>query len=71
MQAGPGKSDTFARREGTVQEHVVELLVGESVQVGEFVVTVIDVDGGEISFRIDSPQDELPSGNSARAPAPR
>ena len=54
-----------------MQEHVVELLVGESVRVGEYVVTVIDVDGPEISFRIDSPEDERASGNSVRTPAPR
>lgn len=31
----------------------LELTVGDTFQVGEYVVTVIDTDGEEISFRVD------------------
>jgi hypothetical protein len=37
-----------------VQEHELELSVGDVVRIGSYTVTVIDVDGPEVSFRIDS-----------------
>jgi hypothetical protein len=36
-----------------VQQLEIELAVGETVQVGSQLVTLIEVDGGEISVRID------------------
>ena len=36
-----------------MQEHFYELSVGDVVHIGEFVVTVIDIDGSDVSFRID------------------
>jgi len=37
-----------------VREHDLELFVGDVVQIGEMKVTVVDIDGPEVSFRIDS-----------------
>ncbi|MDA1014289.1 MAG: hypothetical protein O3A00_07525 [Planctomycetota bacterium] len=36
-----------------VHETELELNVGDCFQVGDYVVTVIDTDGEEISFRVD------------------
>lgn len=39
--------------EATVQHTEFELGVGESIQIGNQILTVIDIDGPEISVRID------------------
>ncbi len=31
----------------------MELTVGDVLRVGEYTVTVIDIDGGEVGFRVD------------------
>lgn len=36
----------------------MELCIGDTVQVGDVSVTILDVDGDSIRFRIDSPQEE-------------
>ena len=36
----------------------VELTVGETVQLGDVTVTIVDIDENEIHFRIESPQDQ-------------
>jgi len=41
-----------------VQEQEIELAVGEVVQIGRYTVTVIDIDGTEVSFRIDLPESD-------------
>lgn len=47
--------------EASVPEQTMELAVGDMVVVGNQVLTVIDIDGDEVSFRLDSPAnaDEL------------
>ena len=40
-----------------VNESEVELSSGETVQIGDYSVTILDVDGDVIHFRIDSPDD--------------
>ena len=37
-----------------MQEQEIELAVGDVVQIGQYTVTVIDIDGLEVSFRVDS-----------------
>lgn len=37
-----------------MQEQEIEMQVGETVQVGDYLVTVIDIDGDEVSVRIDA-----------------
>jgi hypothetical protein len=41
-----------------VQEQEIELAVGDVVQIGQYTVTVIDIDGPEVSFRIDSSESD-------------
>ena len=36
-----------------MQEQEFELSVGDVVQIGDYLVTVIDFDGPEVSFRVD------------------
>ncbi len=43
-----------------VQEQEIELSIGDSLQIGQHTVTVIDIEGGEVSFRIDREEDHQP-----------
>ena len=36
-----------------MQEHEFELQVGDTLQIGDYSVTVVDIDGDEVSVRID------------------
>lgn len=38
-----------------VIEHGIELAVGEVVEIGPVRVTVLDVEGDEVTLRVDSP----------------
>lgn len=40
-----------------MQEYEIELSIGDVLQVGDCTVTVIDIDGPEVSFRVDSSED--------------
>lgn len=40
-----------------MNESEVELSAGETVQIGDYSVTIVDVDGDRIHFRIDSADD--------------
>jgi co-chaperonin GroES (HSP10) len=40
-----------------VQEYEFELQVGDTLQLDEYTVTIVDIDGDEISVRIDSEDD--------------
>ena len=35
-------------------EHDYELSVGDTIQIGEQIVTVIDIDGPDVSFRVEN-----------------
>lgn len=39
-------------------EQIFELSVGDVLQVGDLTVTVVEIDNGEVCFRIDSPEHE-------------
>ena len=57
-----------------VQVQEIELSVGDVFRVGETMVTVIDIDGDEVTFRVDDDDslDCVPSnGCLDSAPAPR
>ncbi len=41
-----------------MQEHLIELRIGETLQVGQYKVTVIDVDGDELCVQIDGHDDD-------------
>ena len=34
-------------------EQVLDLSVGETIRIGEYCVTLVDIDGEEVAFRID------------------
>ena len=36
-----------------VQVHDFDLIVGDILRVGDTIITVIDIDNGEVTFRID------------------
>jgi hypothetical protein len=36
-----------------VQRHEIELSIGDAVRIGEHTLTIVDIDGLEVSFRID------------------
>ena len=50
--ARPLKSFQSSRRE-LVQEHLIELCVGETLQVGCYRVTLLQVNGDELSIEVD------------------
>ena len=41
-----------------MDEFLIDLSVGETIQIGEYVVTVIDAEDGEISVEIESDEGE-------------
>ncbi len=49
-----------------VNESEVELSLGETVQIGDYSVTIIDIDGDEIQFRVDPPEGEDTGGFDMR-----
>lgn len=36
-----------------MQEHLIELSVGDTIQVGEYRVTVLQINGDELSIEVD------------------
>ena len=51
--------------------HEVELTVGDVVQIGDYTVTVIDVENGEATFRIQEPDQDPDPGEGAAVARPR
>jgi hypothetical protein len=52
----------------------LELFVGETLQVGDVRITVVDIDGDEICFQIERPDSEaqwVPRQGGDRQPASR
>ena len=45
-----------------VQEYEFELSIGDVFQIGESQFTVIDIDGQDVSFRIDSDDTRIETG---------
>ena len=45
-----------------VQEYEFELSIGDVLQIGESRFTVIDIDGQDVSFRIDSDDTRIETG---------
>ena len=50
-----------------VQHFEIELGIGDVVQIGDAIYTVIDIEGGEVTFRIDSPEPVSETFAAARA----
>jgi len=51
--------------------HELELTVGDVIQIGDYTVTVIDLENGEVTFRIQEPVSEEVPAESPVAPRPR
>jgi hypothetical protein len=41
-----------------VQEQEIELSIGDSIQIGQHTVTVIDIEGTEVCFRIEHEEEQ-------------
>ena len=55
-----------------MQEQEFELSIGDVLQIGDRFVTVIDIDGSEASFRVDSADStELSPPNAGGTSPPR
>jgi hypothetical protein len=54
-----------------VGEKVMELSVGDVLQIGDCTVTIIDIDGPDVSFRVDQAGDEDTPRQEAGARLPR
>ena len=39
----------------------VELRVGETLRIGQYRVTVVEIDGEEIVFQVDDPKNDKPA----------
>ena len=46
-----------ASRRDLVQEHLIELCVGETIQVGQYAVKLVEVDGDQLCFEIQTDDD--------------
>jgi hypothetical protein len=51
--------------------HEIELTVGEVLEIGGYTVTVIDLDNGEVTFRIQELDGEEEPTEGAATPRPR
>ncbi len=51
--------------------HEFELTVGDVLQIGEYTVTVIDLEDGEVTFRIQEPITDEEAVEAPVGPRPR
>lgn len=54
-----------------MNEQEMELSVGDIVQIGDYVVTVIEIEGEDVSFRIDEILNGENPIHESRTPRPR
>ena len=54
-----------------MQLHELELTVGDVLQIGEHIVTVLDIENGEVTFRVENPEQYEESGNGSSILRPR
>ena len=54
-----------------MQLHELELMVGDVLQIGEYTVTVLDIENGEVTFRVEEPKLTEESGDAPSVPRPR
>jgi len=58
-------------RRWAVSLHEFELNIGDVVQIGEYTVTVVDLENGEVTFRIQEPATEETAEGTATPTRPR
>ena len=54
-----------------MQLHELELTVGDVLQVGEHTVTVLDIENGEVTFRIEESEPSNEDGDGSSILRPR
>ena len=54
-----------------MQLHELELTVGEVLQIGEYTVTVLDIENGEVTFRVEETKHNEESGDGSSILRPR
>lgn len=54
-----------------MREVELELSVGDVLRIGDYTVTVVDLDGAEVSFRVDDSPHAEASANSCWESRPR
>ena len=54
-----------------MQLHELELSVGDVLQVGEHTVTVLDIENGEVTFRVEESDSGTDGNDGASSPRPR
>ena len=54
-----------------MQHHELELTVGDVLQIGEHTVTVLDIENGEVTFRVEEPEHGIDASESSSVPRPR
>ena len=54
-----------------MQLHELELTVGDVLQIGEYTVTVLDIENGEVTFRVEEPEYCEESGDNSSVLRPR
>jgi hypothetical protein len=54
-----------------VQLHELELSVGDVLQIGEHTVTVLDIENGEVTFRVEVPDPGVERNDGTSFPRPR
>lgn len=54
-----------------MQLHELELMVGDVLQIGEYTVTVLDIENGEVTFRVEESDHNDESGDGTSVLRPR
>jgi hypothetical protein len=54
-----------------MEQHEVELAVGDILRLGLCTMTVMDIDGAEVTFRLDEDQPDEPPASPRRPLPPR
>ncbi len=47
-----------------MHSHEFELAIGDTIHVGDHTLTVVDMDGAEVIFRVDDPESIEPIGEA-------
>lgn len=55
----------FERRLNLPANETVDLSIGDSIRLGNQLLTVVDIDGDEVCFKIDSAEVSITSGHES------
>lgn len=51
--------------------HELDLVIGDVVEIGEYKLTVMDIENGEVTFRVIEPQSDDDQPVESTTPRPR